>query len=61
MLAQEDEVTNASANNPLQALQILRQVWKDKMMNQGSLLLLGGWLMLALGTANRIHKIIPDV
>jgi len=61
MLATEEALSNPPSNIPMQVLQILRHVWADKTIQPQVKTFAWRLLRLALGTACRVHGIIPAV
>ena len=61
MLAIEETTNSPPINIPMQVLQILRQVWVDKTIQPRVKTFAWRLLRLALGTASRVHRIIPSI
>jgi len=61
MLAFEEARNSTPINIPVHVLQILRQVWADKTIHPRVKTFAWRLLRLALGTASRLHRIIPRI
>jgi hypothetical protein len=61
MLATEEAASTLPTNIPSQVIQILRNMWVDKTMQPRVKTFAWRLLRLALGTASRIHRIIPSI
>jgi hypothetical protein len=57
----EEVAESPPRNIPSQALQILEEVWRNKTIQPRVKTFAWRLLRLALGTASRVHKIIPNV
>jgi hypothetical protein len=61
MLATEEATSTLPTNIPSQVIQIFRKVWADKTMQPRVKTFAWRLFRLALGTASRIHRIIPSI
>jgi len=61
MLAREEAARHPPPNTPLQVIQILRHVWKDKLIQPRVKTFAWRLLRLALGTGKRLHRIIHRI
>lgn len=61
VLATEQTMNRSPDGVPLQVIQILRQVWSDKTIQPRVKTFAWRVLRLALGTASRVHRIIPTI